>query len=94
MQLQSKAATAGVSTGCAAEKLHLACLRNLLGVRQGDPSLVTLAETGERPLWARWLLRAARLWNRLQALLASAALAMAPGSRQPARQPLAQWQQA
>ena len=100
LQLAAKAATTGGSTGCAAERLHLAFLRNLLGVRQGTPSLVVLAETGERPLWARWLLRAARLWNRLlaagdgnlarQALLASAALAAAPGSRQPARQPWAQ----
>ena len=58
------------------------------------------AETGERPLWARWLLRATRLWNRAlaapedsllrQAVMTSAALAAAPGSRTPARQPWAQ----
>ena len=74
----------------------LALLRSLLGVRQGAPSLVVLAETGERLLWARWLLWAARLWNRLlgtaiwrQALLASAALAAASGSLGPSS-----WQQA
>ena len=61
---------------------------------------MVLAETGERPLWARWLLRAARLWNQAlaaregsllrQALAASTALAAATGGRQPARQPWAQ----
>ncbi|PRW60217.1 expressed protein isoform B [Chlorella sorokiniana] len=38
------------STGCAAERLHLSFLRHMLGVRQGTPNAVVLAETGERPL--------------------------------------------
>ena len=83
-----------------AEKLQLGFLRQLLGGRQSTPKAVVLAETGERPLWARWLLRATRLWNRAlaapedillrQAVMTSAALATAPGSRTPARQPWAQ----
>ena len=40
MQPAAKAATAGGSTGCGAAKLHLAFLRNLLGVRQSTPSFV------------------------------------------------------
>ena len=85
MQLAAKAAASGGSTGCAAERLHMSFLRCLLGVRQGTPNAVVLAETGERPLWVRWLLRATRLWNRAlaaeddcllrQAVTASAALA-------------------
>lgn len=52
------------STACAAERLHLGFLKHLLGVRQGTPNAVVLAETDERPLWSRWLRWAARLWNR------------------------------
>jgi hypothetical protein len=61
---------------------------------------VVLAEVGERPLWQRWLLRAVKLWNMAvaadqssllrQAVEASAALAAAPGHRNPAAQPWAQ----
>ena len=100
LQLAAKAASGNGSTGCAAERLHLSFLRHMLGVRQGTPNAVVLAETGERPLWARWLLRAARLWNRAlaappdsllrQAVLASTASAAEPGSRSPARQPWVQ----
>ena len=100
MQLAARAAAGSGSTGCAAEKLHLSFLRNLLGVRQSTPNAVVLIETGERPLWARWLQRAARLWNRAlatepgslvrRALLASTALATTPCSHQPARQSWAQ----
>ena len=50
MQLVAKAAAGCGSTGCAAEKLRLGHLRRLLGVHQGTPSAVVLAETGERPL--------------------------------------------
>ena len=102
-QLAAKAAAAGGgSTRCAAEKLHLGYLRQLLGVRQRTPNCnaVVLAETGERPLWTRWLLRATRLWSRAlaapedsllrQAVMTNAALATAPDSRTPARQPWAQ----
>ena len=88
------------SASSAAEKLHLSYLRRLLGVRQSTPNAVVLAETGERPLWLRWLQRAAGMWNRAlaappgsllgQALSASITLAKAPGSRTPARQPWAQ----
>ena len=100
IQLAAKAAAGNGNTGCAAEKLHLSFLRNLLGVRQGTPSGVVLAETGERALWARWLVRTARLWNKglaagqqslfRQAVAASAAMACTPGARQPSRQPWAQ----
>ena len=60
-QLAAKAPCGTGSTGCKAERLHLSFLRHMLGVRQGTPNAVVLAETGERPLWARWLLRAAWL---------------------------------
>jgi hypothetical protein len=100
MQLAARAAAGHGSTGCTAEALQLGYLRRMLGVRQGTPNAVVLAETGERPLWMRWVLRAARLWNCAlgaergsllrQAVEASAALALAPGSRQPAQQPWAQ----
>jgi len=95
-QLAAKAAAGNGSTGCAPEVLQLSFLRQLLGVRQGTPNAVVLAETGERPLWHRWLLRAAKLWNRAlaqppssllrQAVTASVALAGAPGTRPLARQ--------
>ena len=52
-------------SGSAAESLHMGYLRRLLGVRQATPNGAVLLETGERPLWVRWLLRAVRLWNRL-----------------------------
>jgi hypothetical protein len=35
-------------------------LRSLLRVLQGTPNAVVLAETGERPLWACWMLQAAQ----------------------------------
>ena len=73
------------SAGSAAEKLQLSYLRHLLGVRQSTPNAALLAETGERPLWQRWLRRAAKLWNKTleerpgsllqQALLSSVQLA-------------------
>ena len=82
-QLAARAASGNGSSGCAAYLLHLSFLHHMLGVRQVTPDAVMLAETGERPLWAGWLLRAARLWHRemaappdsllRQALLASAA---------------------
>ena len=59
-----------------------------------------LAETGERPLWARWLQKAARLWNKAlaaeessllrRATAASALPAAAPGAQPWARQSWAQ----
>lgn len=51
----------------AAEKLQLSFLRRLLGVRQGTPNAVLLAEAGHSPLWLSWLRRAARLWNKILA---------------------------
>lgn len=48
---------------CAAEKLQATWTRILLGVRGGTPSGPALAEAGAVPLYVRWLLRAARLWN-------------------------------
>lgn len=84
----------GGSAGSAAEKPQLSYPRHLLGVRQSAPSVVVLAERGERPLWQRWLRRAAKLWNRtlaeqpggrmLQALHSSIHLAATPQT--PARQ--------
>ena len=55
------------SSGSGAETLHLGFLRRLLGVRQATPNGAVLLETGEQPLWVRWIRRAARLWNRLVA---------------------------
>ena len=63
-QLAAQAASGNGNIGCAAERLHLSFLGHMLGVRQGTPNAVVLAETGQQPLWARWLLRAARLWNK------------------------------
>ncbi|KAL4855790.1 Retrovirus-related Pol polyprotein from type-2 retrotransposable element R2DM [Chlorella vulgaris] len=102
MQLAAASAAGKTSStaGSKAERLHLAHLRRLLGVRQGTPTAVVLAEAGERPLWQRWVLRAVKLWNLAvtaeqssllwQAVTASVALAGAPGHRIPARQPWAQ----
>ena len=97
MQLVAKAVQRGGSTGSAAERLQLGYLRHMLGVRQATPSAVVLAETGQKPLWVRWLRRAAKLWNRLveqpedslvrRALAASVMLA--GGNQTPARQPWA-----
>ncbi|KAL4857864.1 hypothetical protein ACK3TF_001848 [Chlorella vulgaris] len=96
MQLAAASAAGKTSStaGSKAERLHLAHLWRLLGVRQGTPTVVVLAEAGERPLWQRWLLRAAELWNLAvtaeqssvlwQAMTASVALAVAPGHRIPA----------
>ena len=65
VQLAAKAACCQRgSAGSAAEKLQLSYLRHLLEVRQSTPNAVLLAETGERPLWQRWLRRAAKLWNK------------------------------
>ena len=86
VQLAAKAACCHRgSAGSAAEKLQLSYLRHLLGVRQSTPNAALLAETGERPLWQRWLRRAAKLWNKTleerpgsllqQALLSSVQLA-------------------
>ena len=61
MQLAAKASTGSGSTGCAAEKLHLSFLRNLVGLRQSTPTVVVLAEMDEPRLWACFLRRAARL---------------------------------
>jgi len=47
----------------AAERLQATWVRILLGVRRGTPSATVLAEAGAVPLYVRWLLRAARLWN-------------------------------
>ena len=96
-QLSAKAAASGDGrTGCKAETLCMGFLRQQLGVHKGTPSSVVLAELGERPLWARWLKRSVRLWNRLmqqppgsilrRALDASLALAReAPAGQQLAR---------
>jgi hypothetical protein len=80
--------------------MHISYLRRQLGVRQGTPNADFLAETGERPLWLRWLQRAAPHWNSAfaaqpdsllrQAVAATMLLAQAPGSRTVARQPWAQ----
>ncbi|KAI3432470.1 hypothetical protein D9Q98_004019 [Chlorella vulgaris] len=102
MQLAAASATGKTSStaGSKAERLHLAHLRRLLGVRQGTPTAVVLAKAGERPLRQRWLLRAVKLWNLAvtaeqssllwQAMTASVALAVAPSHRIPARLPWAQ----
>ena len=72
VQLVAAAAAGGsqggsCSSGSAAEALHVGHLRRLLGVRQATPTGAVLLETGERPLWVRWLVRAGKLWNRLVA---------------------------
>jgi len=67
VQLVAQAAANGGSGGSAAERLQLGFMRQLLGVRQSTPNAVVLAETGEQPLWLRWLRRAGKLWNRVVA---------------------------
>lgn len=61
------AMTAGRQLGrgqpSAAERLQATWIRLLLGVRRSTPSATVLAEAGAVPLYVRWLLRAARLWN-------------------------------
>ena len=94
IQLAAKAAAGNGGAGSAAERLQLGYLRQLLGVRRSTPNAVVLAETGEQPLWQRWLRRAAKLWNRVleqpqdsllrQALASSCSLA--DGSQTAARQ--------
>ena len=95
VQLAAKAATSSsCNTNSAAEQLQLGYLRQLLGVRQSTPNAVVLAETGEAPLWQRWLRRAAKFWNKAlaaaegslvrQALQAS--IQLAANNMQPARQ--------
>ena len=64
LQLAAKAAASGGSTGCPAQRLHLAFYHMQLGVSQATPAAVVLAEAGERPLWMRWLQRGSRLLNR------------------------------
>jgi hypothetical protein len=54
-------------SGSAAEGLHMGYLCCLLSARQTMPNGAVLLATGERPLWASWLQRAGRLWNRLTA---------------------------
>ena len=79
------AAGSSITTGSAPEVLHLTYLRQLLGVRRSTPNAATLAETGERPLWVRWLQRAAQLWNRVLAAPAGSLLrqAAAASTQQP-----------
>jgi len=85
-----------------AEKLHLAFLRGVLGVRQGTASRVVLAECGRLPLALRWTKRLTKFYNGLvkapagsllaRALAASSALAASPTPNQLARQSwMAQW---
>ena len=63
-QLIPKAATAShTGGGSKSEQLQIQYLRHLLGVRQNTPVAAILAETGELPLWIRWLEQAVRLWN-------------------------------
>ncbi|KAI3432723.1 hypothetical protein D9Q98_004265 [Chlorella vulgaris] len=90
MQLAAASAAGKTSStaGSKAERLHLAHLRRLLGARQGTPTIMVLAEAGERPLRQRWLLLAVKLRN--FTVQQSIALAVAPGRRIPARQPWAQ----
>jgi hypothetical protein len=64
IQLAAAAAGGSGSTGCRAQRLHLAFLRMQLGVSQATPVPVVLAEAGERPLWMRWLQRSVRLLGR------------------------------
>lgn len=64
LQLAARAAASGGSTGCPAQRLHLAFYRMQLGVSQATPAAVVLAEAGERPLWMRWLQRGSRLLSR------------------------------
>jgi len=47
------------------EKVHLAFLRRLLGVRKGTANLVVLAETGRWPLALRWAKRLIRFFNKV-----------------------------
>jgi hypothetical protein len=46
-----------------AERLQATWIRILMGVRGGTPSATVVAEAGAVPLYVRWLLRVARLWN-------------------------------
>ena len=63
-QLIPKAARAShTGGGSKSEQLQIRYLRHLLGVRHNTPVAAILAETGELPLWIRWLEQAVRLWN-------------------------------
>ena len=62
-QLIPQAARSHTGGGSPSEQLHTQYLRHLLGVRQNTPVSAILAETGELPLWIRWLEQAVRLWN-------------------------------
>jgi hypothetical protein len=53
----------GLGKPSVAERLQATWIRLLLGVRGGTPSAMVLAEPGAVPLYVRWLLRVARLWN-------------------------------
>ena len=55
-------------THCAANRVQLSFLRQLLGVRQSTPALVLLAETGQLPLAARWVTQMGRFWNAVLAV--------------------------
>lgn len=66
--LALRAARRGVTGGSRmseAEKLHISCLRRLLGLPQRTPNATVLAEAGEPPLHVTWLGRAARFWSSL-----------------------------
>ncbi len=85
---------------CAGTRVQHAFLRQLLGVRQSTPGLVLLAETGQRPVAARWAAQLGRFWNSAldapegslvrRALLDSSALASEAAGARLARQPWAQ----
>ena len=83
------------------EKVHLAFLRRLLGVRKGTANRVVLAECGRWPLALRWIKRIIKFYNKVVklpeddllfcALKASCDLALGPvGSLPLTKQPWAQ----
>lgn len=49
----------------AAEDMHLRFLRQVFGVKASVPGAVLLREMGGAPVWATWVRRAARFWNRV-----------------------------
>jgi len=79
--------------------VQLSFLRQLLGVRQNTPALVLLAETGQKPLAARWVAQVGRFWNSVlaadddslvrRALIDSCALTGEAGGAGLAQQPWA-----
>lgn len=84
---------------CAGKRVQLSFLRQLLGVRQNTPALVLLAETGQKPLAARWVAQVGRFWNSVlaadddslvrRALIDSCALTGEAGGAGLAQQPWA-----